>query len=178
MGQQIKGTKTEENLRTALAGESQARNRYNFYSEIAKSEGHEEIANFFEKTADNEKFHAKAWYKLLHNNNLPGTAECLEEAIKGENFEHTDMYPSFVKTAEEEGFPIIASLFAEIAKIEKTHEAQCQKLLDGIKKTEDTPDFEADMTCVYCGFDFYEHDDLQVCPVCGQPSAFFARKLN
>jgi len=174
----LKDTQTEKNLRAALSGESQARNRYSYYSEIAKNEGYKEAADFFQKTAENEMFHAKAWYKLLNDNTMPDTIECLEEAIKGENFEHTNMYPAFAKVAAEEGFAHIASLFTEIAKIEKAHEEQAAKILEAIKSEYKLPPFETDMICTYCGFDFHEHDDLEKCPVCEKPSTAFAYKLH
>ena len=175
---ELKGTQTEKNLRAALAGESQARNRYTYYSETARAEGYEEAAHFFEKTAENEKFHAKAWYKLLNNNNLPTTIECLEEAIKGEHFEQADMYPAFARAATEEGFEHIANLFKEIAKIEKNHEEQAKLIFENIKNENEKYSLQTDMYCIYCGFEFQEDDNLEICPVCEQPATAFAHKMN
>ena len=178
----LAGTQTEKNLRAALAGESQARNNYTYYTDIAKMEGNLEAAEFFEKTAENERFHAKAWYKLLNNDALPDTIGCLERAIKGENFEQTSMYPTFAKTAKEEGLDQIATLFNEIAKIEKSHEEQAKLILENIKnKNKDgyeALELQTDMICVYCGFEFHEDDNLQQCPVCEKPSTAFAHKMN
>jgi len=172
----LKGTKTEKNLLEAFAGESQARNKYSYYSEMAKSEGHDDIAKFFEDTARNEQAHAKAWYKLLNGNVLPDTKQNLEEAIKGENFEHTNMYPAFAKIAKEEGFDSIAFLFSEIGKIEKKHEEQCKAILERLNNG-NAPEITApDTTCLNCGHDFVAEDTLEECPVCGHSWAYFMRK--
>jgi len=176
MLEQLKGTKTEANLRSAFSGESQARNRYAYYSDMAKSEGYDEIAKFFEDTARNEQAHAKAWYKLLNGNVYPNTKKNLEEAIKGEHFEHEEMYPAFARVAKEEGFDSIAYLFYEISKIEKKHEEQCKAILESLNNG-NAMDFSApDTTCLNCGHDFSEKDKLEECPVCAHSSAFFMRK--
>ena len=129
---ELKGSKTEQNLMTAFAGESQARNKYTYFASKAKKDGYEQIAEIFEETAQNEKEHAKIWFKLLHGGAVPSTTENLKAAANGENFEWTDMYDGFAKTAREEGFEHIAFLFEEVGKIEKEHEARFLKLLENI----------------------------------------------
>ena len=133
MKKELKGTKTEQNLREAFAGESQARNKYTFFASKARKDGYEQIAAIFEETAQNEKEHAKLWFKLLEGGDLKSTVENLESAAKGENFEWTDMYDRMAKEAKEEGFDDIAFLFEEVGKIEKEHEARYQKLIENIK---------------------------------------------
>ena len=129
---ELKGSKTEKNLMEAFAGESQARNKYTYYASKAKKEGYEQIADLFLETADNEKEHAKLWFKLLHDNDVPSTIENLKDAASGENFEWTNMYERMAKEAREEGFERIAFLFEEVAKIEKEHEARYLKLLENV----------------------------------------------
>ena len=131
---ELKGTKTEQNLMTAFAGESQARNKYTYFASKAKKEGYEQIAAIFQETADNEKEHAKMWFKLLNGGEIGTTAENLKAAANGENYEWTDMYAEFAKTAKEEGFDRIAYLFEEVAKIEKEHEERYLKLLENVKE--------------------------------------------
>ena len=128
----LKGSKTEQNLMSAFAGESQARNKYTYYASKAKKEGYEQIAAIFEETAGNEKEHAKMWFKLLHNNEVPSTIENLEDAANGENYEWTDMYAEFAKVAEEEGFDDIARKFKAVANIEKRHEERYLALLKNV----------------------------------------------
>ena len=130
---ELKGSKTEQNLMTAFAGESQARNKYTYFASKAKKEGYEQIAAIFQETADNEKEHAKMWFKLLNGGEIGSTAENLKAAADGENYEWTDMYAEFAKTAKEEGFTRIAYLFEEVAKIEKEHEERYLKLLKNVK---------------------------------------------
>ena len=130
---ELKGTKTEANLQAAFAGESQARNKYSYFASKAKKEGYEQIAAIFEETANNEKEHAKMWFKLLHGGEVPTTAENLLAAAEGENYEWTDMYDTFAKEAEEEGFKQIAYLFKAVAAIEKTHEERYRKLLANVE---------------------------------------------
>ena len=130
---ELKGSKTEQNLMTAFAGESQARNKYTYFASKAKKEGYEQIAAIFQETADNEKEHAKMWFKLLNGGEIGTTAENLQAAADGENYEWTDMYAEFAKTAKEEGFTRIAYLFEEVAKIEKEHEERYLKLLNNVK---------------------------------------------
>lgn len=169
----LKGTKTEANLAAAFAGESQARNKYTYYASKAKKDGYEQIAALFLETANNEKEHAKIWFKLLHDG-IPDTAANLEDAAAGENYEWTDMYATFAKEAREEGFDHIAFLFEEVGKIEKEHEARYRKLL---KNIEDGTVFERDgkvyWQCANCG---HIHEGLEapeVCPVCAHPRAYF-----
>ena len=130
---ELKGSKTEKNLMEAFAGESQARNKYTYYASKAKKEGYEQIAALFLETADNEKEHAKLWFKLLHDNDVPSTVENLKDAASGENFEWTNMYERMAKEAREEGFDRIAFLFDGVAKIEKEHEARYLKLLENVE---------------------------------------------
>ena len=132
----LKGTKTESNLMTAFAGESQARTKYTYYASRAKKDGYEQIAALFTETADNEKEHAKLWFKLLHGGEVPGTVENLKDAAAGENYEWTDMYATFAKEAREEGFDDIARLFDFVGAIEKHHEERYRKLLANIEKGE------------------------------------------
>ncbi|MCL2400070.1 MAG: rubrerythrin family protein [Defluviitaleaceae bacterium] len=176
MKELLKGTRTEANLRSAFSGESKARNRYSYYSEIAKSEGYDIIAKFFEDTANNEKAHAKAWYKLLNGNILPNTQQSLEEAIKGEYFEHTEMYPQFAQIAREEGFETIATLFEGIAEVEKKHEQQFQKVLESLSEGKELEFRTPDTTCLNCGHDFTKTENVDKCPICESSSAFFIQK--
>ena len=129
MSKSLKGTKTEQNLLAAFAGESQARNKYTYFASKAKKDGYEQIAAIFEETANNEKEHAKMWFKELHGGEVPSTVENLKAAADGENYEWTDMYEEFAKTAEEEGFKAIAAKFRSVAEIEKHHEERYRKLL-------------------------------------------------
>ena len=132
----LKGTKTEANLKAAFAGESQARNKYTFFASKAKKEGYEQIASIFEETANNEKEHAKMWFKLLNGGDIKSTTDNLEDAASGENYEWTDMYEKFAKDAKEEGFDHIAYLFEAVGKIEKEHEERYRKLLENIDTNE------------------------------------------
>lgn len=172
----LKGTKTEANLRTAFSGESQARNKYSYFSEIAAMEGYNEIAKFFGDAANHEMHHAKAWYKLLNGNMFSTTKENLAAAIEGERFERTDMYPIFAKIAKEEGFDSIAFLFEEIGKIERKHEEQYSRFLQSLSDGTTMPHFENDMSCLSCGHEFREDEHLEKCPVCGMSVAFFVHK--
>ena len=130
---ELKGTRTEANLMAAFAGESQARNKYTYYASKAKKDGYEQIAAIFEETANNEKEHAKMWFKELHGGSIPGTMENLLDAAEGENYEWTDMYDEFAKVAREEGFDRIATLFEGVAAIEKEHEERYRKLIENIE---------------------------------------------
>ena len=132
MANKYAGTQTEKNLQAAFAGESQARNKYTYYASKARKDGFEQIADIFEETARNEKEHAKIWFKLLHDGDVPSTAENLKDAAEGENYEWTDMYAGFAKTAADEGFPRIAKLFEMVGAIEKEHEERYRKLLDNV----------------------------------------------
>ena len=177
---ELKGTKTEQNLLTAFAGESQARNKYTFYASKAKKDGYEQIAAIFEETAQNEKEHAKIWFKLLHNGSIPSTEENLLDAANGENYEWTDMYDGFAKTAEEEGFDHIAFLFREVGKIEKEHEERYRKLLQNVEdKLVFTKDGDSIWQCRNCGHIVIGKSAPEVCPVCNHPQSYFeVRKEN
>ncbi len=170
----IKGTRTEANLQTAFAGESQARNKYTYYSEKAKEDGYEQIARIFRETADNEKAHAKLWFKLLHDDGIPATPTNLEDAANGEHFEWTDMYADFAQIAKEEGFDDIAFLFKGVAEIEKRHEERFRMLLknvnDGFVFTKDG---DAIWICSNCGYVHIGKSAPKVCPICKYPQAYF-----
>ena len=176
---ELKGSKTEKNLMDAFAGESQARNKYTYFASKAKKEGYEQIAAIFQETADNEKEHAKMWFKLLNGGDIGTTAENLKAAADGENYEWTDMYAEFAKTAKEEGFARIAYLFEEVAKIEKEHEQRYLKLLENVK---DGKVFEAGEVkiwkCRNCGHIVVGTSAPEVCPVCNHPKAYFEIKAE
>ncbi|HIU62698.1 MAG TPA: rubrerythrin family protein [Candidatus Caccalectryoclostridium excrementigallinarum] len=175
----LKGTKTEQNLMTAFAGESQARNKYTYYASKAKKDGYEQIAAIFEETANNEKEHAKMWFKLLHGG-IPDTVANLADAAAGENYEWTDMYATFAKEAEEEGFDEIARQFRGVAAIEKTHEERYRKLLANIDGgIVFSRDGDAVWECRNCGHIHIGKTAPEVCPVCAHPKAYFQlRKEN
>ncbi len=171
---ELKGTKTEQNLQSAFAGESQARNKYTYYAAKARKEGYEQIAAIFEETAFNEKEHAKLWFKLLHGNDVPSTIENLKDAAAGENYEHTNMYAEFAATAKEEGFTRIAYLFEEVGKIEKEHEERYNKLLANIEgELVFSKDNDAIWKCRNCGHIVIGKKAPEMCPVCAHPKAFF-----
>ncbi len=176
---ELKGSKTEQNLMTAFAGESQARNKYTFFASQAKKDGYEQIAAIFQETADNEKEHAKLWFKLLNGGAIGSTEENLKAAAAGENYEWTDMYAEFAKTAKEEGFTRIAYLFEEVGKIEKEHEERYLKLLENVKEGKV---FEAGEVkiwkCRNCGHIVVGTSAPEVCPVCNHPKAFFEIKAE
>ena len=175
----LKGSKTEANLMAAFAGESQARNKYTYYASKAKKEGYEQIAAIFTETADNEKEHAKMWFKLLHGDSVPSTIENLKDAADGENYEWTDMYAEFAKVAKEEGFDRIAYLFEAVGKIEKEHEERYRKLLANI---EEGKVFELGDVVVWkcrnCGHIHVGEKAPEVCPVCAHPKAYFEIKAE
>ena len=179
MMKDLKGTKTEQNLMTAFAGESQARNKYTYYASKAKKDGYEQIAAIFEETANNENEHAKMWFKLLHGG-IPDTVANLADAAAGENYEWTDMYATFAKEAEEEGFDEIARQFRGVAAIEKTHEERYRKLLDNIDGgIVFSRDGDAVWECRNCGHIHIGKMAPDVCPVCAHPKAYFQlRKEN
>ena len=171
---ELKGSKTEQNLMTAFAGESQARNKYTYYASKAKKDGYEQIAAIFEETALNEKEHAKIWFKLLNNGEIPTTTANLEDAINGEAYEYNDMYPEFAKVAREEGFDHIAFLFEEVGKIEKRHEERYRALLKGIQEETTFKKEEPKMwICRNCGHVHFGEEAPKVCPVCAHPQAYF-----
>ena len=170
----LKGSKTEENLWAAFAGESQARNKYTYFASKAKKEGFVQIAAIFEETAKNEQEHAKIWFKLLNGGAISSTAENLKEAADGENYEWTDMYAGFAKTAREEGFNEIADLFDGVAAIEKEHEERYKKLLANVKgDLVFSKDGDAVWQCSNCGHIVVGNKAPEVCPICAHPQAYF-----
>ena len=176
---ELKGSRTEQNLMAAFAGESQARNKYTYFASKAKKDGYEQIAAIFEETANNEKEHAKMWFKLLEGGSIKSTEENLKAAAEGENYEWTDMYAEFAKVAKEEGFDHIAFLFEGVAKIEKEHEERYKKLLKNIDdKLVFSNDGEAIWVCRNCGHVVVGKDAPQVCPICSHPQSYFERKAN
>ncbi len=174
----LKGTKTEANLQAAFAGESQARNKYSYYASKAKKDGYVQIAAIFEETANNEKEHAKMWYKLL-NDGIGSTEENLKDAAEGENYEWTDMYAGFAKDAREEGFEEIAALFEGVAAIEKEHEERYRKLLANIEGgLVFSKDGDTIWQCANCGHICVGKEAPEVCPVCAHPQAYFQVKAE
>ena len=176
---ELKGTKTEANLWEAFAGESQARNKYTYYASKAKKDGYVQIAKIFEETANNEKEHAKIWFKLLHEGGIPDTPTNLLDAATGENYEWTDMYDRMAKEAKEEGFDHIAFLFESVGKIEKEHEERYRKLL---KNVEDEIVFSREgdkiWQCSNCGHIVVGKQAPEMCPVCAHPKAYFEIKAE
>lgn len=171
---ELKGSKTEKNLMAAFAGESQAHTKYLYYASKAKKDGYVQMANLFEETALNEKEHAKIWFKLLHEGEVPDTMTNLKDAANGENYEWTDMYANFAKEAREEGFTKIAALFELVAKIEKEHEERYRKLLknieDGVVFSKEN---DAVWQCANCGHIVIGKKAPQICPVCEHPQSYF-----
>jgi rubrerythrin len=169
---ELKGTKTEQNLLAAFAGESQARNKYTYFASVARKEGYEQIAGFFEETANNEKEHAKMWFKQLDE--LGTTVQNLEAAAGGEHYEWTEMYPSFAKTAREEGFDAIARLFDRVAEIEKHHEERYKELLNNIKESKVFKRGEGTMwICRNCGHIHIGSEPPKACPACWHTQSYF-----
>ena len=170
---EIKGTKTEQNLNAAFAGESQARVKYQFYASKAKKEGYEQISAIFQETSDNEKEHAKIWYKLLHDG-VADTMTNLKDVAAGENYEYTDMYKKFAEDAREEGFNEIAELFEKVGEIEKHHEERYRKLIENIEKG---MVFKGDGVTVWkcrnCGYIHIGDSAPEKCPVCDHPQSYF-----
>ena len=176
---ELKGSKTEKNLMTAFSGESEARNKYTYYASRAKKDGYEQIAALFQETADNEKEHAKLWFKLLKGGAVPDTMANLVDAAAGEHYEWTDMYATFAKEAKEEGFDTIAALFEGVAAIEKEHEARYLKLLANVKdKLVCSKDGDAIWKCRNCGHIVIGKEAPEVCPVCAHPQAYFEIKAE
>ena len=176
---ELKGSKTEQNLMTAFAGESQARNKYTYWASKAKKDGYEQIAAIFEETANNEKEHAKMWFKLLEGGAIKSTVDNLKAAADGENYEWTDMYKEFAKTAKEEGFDHIAFLFEEVGKIEKEHEERYRKLLENVEGgLVFSKDGEKIWICRNCGHVCVGKEAPKVCPVCNHPQAYFEVKAD
>ncbi len=175
----LEGTKTQANLMTAFAGESQARNKYTYYASKAKKDGYVQIAKLFEETAANEKEHAKIWFKLLNGGEIPDTAANLLDAAQGENYEWTDMYASFAKQAKEEGFDDIARLFEMVGEIEKEHEARYRKLLENVKEgLVFSRDGDMIWECLNCGHIHIGKSAPEICPVCKHPKSYFQLKAK
>ncbi len=173
----LKGTRTEANLKAAFAGESMARNKYTFYASKAKKDGYVQIASIFEETAANEKEHAKLWFKLLEG--IGSTAENLKAAAEGENYEWTDMYAQFAKEAKEEGFDDIAALFEGVAAIEKEHEERYRKLIANVENgLVFSKDGDTIWQCANCGHICVGKQAPEVCPVCAHPQAYFQVKAE
>ena len=169
---ELKGSKTEKNLMAAFSGESEARNKYTYFASVAKKEGYEQIAAIFQKTADNEKEHAKLWFKALGA--LGKTAENLAAAAAGENYEWTDMYATFAKEAEEEGFHDLANQFRKVAEIEKSHEERYRALLSNVEMQKVFEKSEETMwECRNCGHLVMGKKAPEICPVCNHPKAYF-----
>lgn len=176
---ELKGSKTEANLQTAFAGESQARNKYTYYASKAKKDGYVQISKIFEETAANEKEHAEIWFKLLHDGAVPDTVTNLEDAADGENYEWTDMYAKFAEEAKAEGFTKIAYLFEAVGKIEKEHEERYRKLLANIKgDLVFSKDEDVIWQCSNCGHICIGKKAPGVCPVCAHPQSYFEVKAN
>jgi len=177
--QELKGTKTEKNLQTAFAGESQARNKYTYYASKAKKDGYVQISHIFEETANNEKEHAKMWFKYLMGGQIPDTQANLADAAAGENYEWTDMYATFAREAREEGFDEIAEKFEMVGAIEKHHEERYRRLL---KNIQDTLVFSRDGECIWicgnCGHVCVGKKAPEVCPVCNHPQSYFELKAE
>lgn len=175
----LKGSKTAANLLTAFAGESQARNKYTYYASVARKEGYQQIADIFEITANNEKEHAKLWFKYLHDGKIPSTEENLKDAAAGENYEWTEMYKEFAQTAKEEGFDEIAKIMELIAKIEKEHEERFRTLIQNLAENKV---FERDKqviwVCRNCGHIHIGSKAPEVCPACSHPQAYFEIKAE
>ena len=176
---ELKGSRTEQNLMTAFAGESQARNKYTYYASKAKKDGYEQIAAIFEETAQNEKEHAKMWFKELHGGAIPDTMENLHDAANGENYEWTDMYSEFAKVAREEGFNRIAYLFEGVAAIEKEHEERYRKLIENIEGgLVFSRDGDKIWKCRNCGHIVIGKEAPKMCPICAHPQAYFEIKAE
>lgn len=176
---ELKGTKTEANLQAAFAGECMARSKYTYFASKAKKDGYVQIANIFEETANNEKEHAKLWYKLLNGGSIGSTVDNLKAAAEGENYEWTDMYAAFAKEAKEEGFDEIAKLFEGVAAIEKEHEERYRKLLANIEEgLVFSKDGDVIWQCANCGHICIGKKAPEVCPVCNHPQSYFQVKAE
>lgn len=176
---ELKGTQTEKNLLAAFAGESQAYTKYNYYASKAKKDGYVQIGKIFEETANNEKEHAKIWFKLLNGNQIPDTKQNLSDAAAGENYEWTDMYAEFAQQAKDEGFTQIAALFEAVGKIEKAHEERYRKLLQNIEgDCVFSKDGDVIWECANCGHIVIGKKAPAVCPVCQHPQSYFMVKAE
>ena len=177
MAKELKGSKTEQNLWEAFAGESQARNKYTYYASKAKKDGYEQMAQLFQETADQEKEHAKIWFKLIHG--IGSTIDNLKDAAQGEYDEWTDMYPRMAREAREEGFEEIAQLFEGVAAIEKVHEEKYKKLLENIEQgIVFSRDGDTIWQCRICGHIYIGKQAPEICPVCNHPQAYFELKKD
>lgn len=177
MAKELKGSKTEQNLWEAFAGESQARNKYTYYASKAKKDGYEQMAQLFQETADQEKEHAKMWFKLIHG--IGSTADNLKDAAQGEYDEWTDMYPRMAREAREEGFEEIAQLFEGVAAIEKVHEEKYKKLSENIEQgIVFSRDGDTIWQCRNCGHIYIGKQAPEICPVCNHPQAYFELKKD
>jgi rubrerythrin len=175
---ELKGSKTEKNLMAAFAGESQARNKYTYYASAAAKEGYNQIAEIFTESAENEKEHAKLWFKILHDGAVPDTVTNLKDAAAGENFEWTSMYKEFSETAGEEGFDKIAALFKLVGSIEKAHEERFRALLKRIEdKTTFTECGKVEWKCANCGYIHSGNEAPKICPACAHPQSYFQRRV-
>ena len=175
----LKGSRTEANLMAAFAGESQARNKYTYYASKAKKDGYVQIGKIFEETADNDKEHAKLWFKLLHDGEMPATLDNLKDAAAGENYEWTDMYDKFAKEAREEGFDHIAYLFEAVGKIEKEHEERYRKLIANMEGgLVFSKDGDVIWQCSNCGHIVVGKKAPEICPVCSHPQSYFQVKAE
>ena len=176
---ELKGSKTEKNLMEAFAGESQARNKYTYFASKARKDGYEQIAAIFEETANNEKEHAKLWFKLLQGGEIQGTIENLKMAAEGENYEWTDMYERMAKEAKEEGFDHIAYLFEAVGKIEKEHEERYKKLIENVENgLVFSKDGDRIWKCRNCGHIVIGSKAPEICPVCSHPKSYFEIKAE
>ena len=176
---ELKGSKTEQNLWAAFMGESQAHTKYLYYASKAEEEGLQLVGDIFKETANNEKEHAKIWFKLLNDGDVPTTTANLKDSARGENYEWTDMYAGFAKIAEEEGFDKIAFLFESVAKIEKDHEERYHKILASIEGGKVSPhDGKVFWRCDHCGNGIIEEQEPQLCPVCENPKAQFENQTG
>ena len=176
---ELKGSRTEQNLQAAFAGESQARNKYTYYASKARKEGYNQIADLFEETANNEKEHAKIWFKLLHDGEVPTTSKNLLDAAEGENYEWTDMYAEFARVAKEEGFTRIAFLFEKVGEIEKHHEERYRKLLANVEgELVFSREGDTVWQCANCGHIVIGKKAPGICPVCQHPQSYFEVKAE
>jgi rubrerythrin len=175
---ELKGSKTEQNLQTAFSGESQARNKYTYFASVAKKAGYEQISAIFAETAENEKEHAKLWFKALHGGALPELDDCLKMAAEGEHYEWTEMYKGFAEDAKAEGFDKLAYQFAAVAEIEKSHEDRYNKLAANLKDgVVYARDGKVVWQCRNCGYLYEGEKAPEVCPVCAHPKAFFELRM-
>ena len=175
----LKGTKTEANLQAAFAGESQAHTKYQYFASKAKKEGYVQLHDIFMETSKNEKEHAKIWYKLLHDEDIPDTIANLNEAADGENYEWTDMYKTFAEEAREEGFDVIAALFTMVGAIEKEHEERYRTLLKNVEEgTVFKKESEIEWKCSNCGHIVKGSQTPKICPVCKHPEAYFEERAT